>query len=172
MFRTNLGQRILRNHDVIIGFKTQRSAVRMAALHYKFPGLRWKKKLAFLLHHGDSLATSARLQIASDYAIQKDAARERLQRAGNNLQESGFPAGVWAENGYNLARFGLKAGSFQCENRRLLRIWRISITDLFDAQPWLVCRATGVSAACGIAHGTACGIRACRRGHANLRRNK
>src|ERR1044072_1968669 len=106
----------------------------MATLQDKFPGFRREEQLAFLLHHGDALAASARFELMGDETIEKDAAGKRLKSAGNNLEKSGFAAGVRSENRDDFTGLGLKAGGFESEDRRLLRIGRVGIADLFDAE--------------------------------------
>src|ERR1700675_3802259 len=77
--------------------------------------------------------------------IEKNAAGERLERAGDEFEKSGFAAGVGAENGDEFAGLGLKAHRFQSEERRLGGIRRVGIADLLDAQTDVGGGARGVS---------------------------
>jgi len=164
IFGADLGEGVLGDGDIFVRFEAQRFAVRMTTLQDEFPGLRREEQLAFLLDHGDALAASARLELMGDETVEKNAAGKRLDCAGNNLKKSGFAAGVGAENSNDFARFGLEAGGFECEDRRLLGIRRISVADLFDAE------ACVIGIACWLTGGAIAGFYG--GGHANLRRSK
>src|SRR5689334_21765932 len=58
--RAHLGESIFGDDDVVLGFKTQRAAVRMAALKDEFPGASGEEQTALLLDDGDALRASAR----------------------------------------------------------------------------------------------------------------
>ena len=136
----------------------------MAALQNELPGFRGEKKLAFLLNHGDALAAAAWFELVGDEAVKEDAAGKRLERTGNNLQQCGFAAGVRAEHGDDFAGFGLEAGGFQREYRRLLGVGRVGVADLLDAEAWFARNTRRLASATG------CRFHA--DGHANLRRNR
>src|SRR5262249_40874925 len=133
----------------------------MAALQNKLPCARWKDQRTFLLHHGDTLRASARRERMRGKAIEHDAAGKRLQRPGDELEQSGFAAGVRAEKRDHLTGASLEAGGFKSEERCLRRMGRVRITDLLDAKAHL-----GRPARVASRHS----IRP--RAHASLRRSK
>src|SRR5208337_2117156 len=69
-----------------------------------------------------------------DKTIEEDAAGKRLQRARNQLEQSGFSAGVRSEDGHEFAGPGVEAEGFESEKRRLRGVGRIGVADLLDAE--------------------------------------
>ena len=104
----------------------------------EFPGFGRKEELAFLLNHGDALAASAGFELVGHEAVEQDAAGKRRERTGNNLQKRGFATGVGAENGNDFAGFGLETGGFESKDGSLLRIGRVGVADLLDAEARVV----------------------------------
>ena len=56
------------------------------------------------------------------------------QRAGNQFEQSGFAAGVGAEDGDDFAGLGLEAEGFEREERGLRGIGGVGVADLLDAE--------------------------------------
>jgi len=98
-----------------------------------------------------------------DEAIQEDAARQRLQRARNQLEQSGFPAGVGSEDGHEFAGLGVEAQGFEGEERGLGGVRRVGVADLLDAEAHVRRGARLFRGRQGIAKGAA---------HASLLRSK
>jgi hypothetical protein len=80
-----------------------------------------------------------------DKAVEQDAAGKRLERAGDELEERGFAAGVGAENGHDFAGTGLEAVGFESEERGLGGIGGVGVADLFDAEADVVGSAGDVA---------------------------
>src|SRR5580704_15440667 len=99
MFGADLGEGVFGDDDVIVGFEAQGAAVGVAALQDKLPSARGEEQRAFLLNHGDALGANSWSERVRGETVEKDAARERLQGASDELQESGFAAGVGAQDG-------------------------------------------------------------------------
>ena len=135
MRRSHLRERILRDRHVVRALKLQRSAVRVPPLEHKFPRTRRKQQRTLLLHHRNTLRTNPRRQRMRRLAVQQNTARKRRLRACDQFQQRRFPARVRPENRHDFAGPRLKAARLQREQRRLRRIWRIRVADLFDAQP-------------------------------------
>src|SRR5208283_786023 len=72
-----------------------------------------------------------------DETVEEDAAGKRLQRARNQLEQSGFPAGVRSEDGHDFAGLGVEAEGFKGEERRLGGVGRVGVTDLLDAEAYV-----------------------------------
>ena len=125
MFGADLREGVAGDGDVFFGFEAQRAAVGMPALQNKFPGARGKEQRTFLLDHGDALARGC---AAVSECVTKPLSRTRPESgckgAGDEFQQSGFAAGVWAEDGDDFAGARLKTGGFEREERRLRRIRR------------------------------------------------
>src|SRR5690242_13805450 len=138
---TDLLESVFRDEHVIRGFETQRAAVRVAALKNKFPDVRGKKQTALLLYHGDALGARPRAEGMNDEPVEKNAPGERLEDAGNQLEESRLAAGVGAENGHDFAGARLKAGGFQSEERSLRGIRGIGVADLLDGEAHFAAQA-------------------------------
>ncbi len=77
--------------------------------------------------------------------VQKNAAGERFERAGNQFEERGFAAGVGAENGDEFTGLGLKAEGFKGEERGLRWIGSVGVADLLDAEAHIGVRARGIA---------------------------
>ena len=116
----------------------------MAALQYKFPGLRREEQAAFLLDHGDALRADSRRERVGDETVEQDASGERFESAGDEFQQSRFAAGIGAEHGDDFAGTRLKAAGFQREERSLRGIRGIGVADLLDAQANFAGSARGV----------------------------
>src|SRR6266481_1440074 len=134
MIGPDLRESIAGDDQIVFGFEAQRAAVGVPPLQDKFPRSGGKQKATFLLHHGDALSTHARCERVRDESIQKNAAGERLESAGDQFQESGFTAGVWTQNGNDFSGPRLEAGCFQREQRRLRGIGGVRVANLLDAQ--------------------------------------
>src|SRR5258708_7354991 len=113
----------------------------MAALEDEFPDARGEEQKAFLLNNGDALRAGSRRERVSDESIEKNPAGKGREGAGDQFQEGGFAAGVGAEDGYEFAGLGLKAGGLQREEGGLRGIRGIGIADLLDAQAGIDARA-------------------------------
>src|ERR1700722_7971677 len=164
MFRSDLREGVASDEDVFLGFEAQGAAVRMSPLENKFPGARGEEQGAFLLDHGDTLAAGSVGKRVRNEAVEQDAAGERLESSRDQVQESGFAAGVGPHNGDNFAGPRLEARCFQCEQRCLCRIGGGGGADLFDAQANI-----GVEIAGGTRRARG-GSRAGVAAHASLRR--
>src|SRR5262245_43320912 len=121
----------------------------MATLEDELPRFRGKQELTFLLDHGNALAAGSRLELVRNETVEENASGQRLEGAGNNLEQRGFAAGVWAQHCDHFACLGLKAGGFQREYGRLLWIGRVGVANLFDAEARFVRTARQVTRAAG-----------------------
>src|SRR5258708_19342067 len=106
----------------------------MAALQDEFPGARGEEQSALLLDHGDALRAGARRKRVSDESVEQNPSGKGRKRAGDQLQQGGFAAGVWPKDGDDFAGFGLKTCRFQREERGLRRICGMGVTDLLNAE--------------------------------------
>ncbi len=88
----------------------------MAALQNVVAGADREDERALLLHEGDALGASARVQMAGLEAVQFDPARERSDGAGNQAQQRGFSAGVGAEDGHEFALARLERGGLSVKS--------------------------------------------------------
>ena len=141
---TDLGECIFRDYDIVFRFEAQGAPMGMTALQDEFPCTRGEKQGALLLDDGDALGASARRKRVSDESVEQNPSGQGRERAGDQLQQSGFAAGVWSEDGDDFAGLGLKACRFQREKRSLREIRGIGVTDLLDAQAYFVGRAAGL----------------------------
>src|SRR5215469_13349087 len=139
--------------------------MRVPALKDKFPDTRGKEQAALLLDHGDALRASARAEGMDNRSVEKNAPGERGKGAGNQLEKSGFAAGVGAENRNDFAGPRLEARGLEGKKRSVRRIAGISIADLLDGQ-------TNFGAQTGRFGGPARGGRTAAGAHANLRRRR
>jgi hypothetical protein len=69
-----------------------------------------------------------------DETIQQNTAGKRREGAGDQLEESGFAAGVGTEDSDDFAGTGLETIGFEREERRLRWVGGVSVADLFDAE--------------------------------------
>jgi len=131
---THLREGVVGDGHVFFRDEAQTVAVSMTALQNKFPNARREQQTAFLLDEGDTLSANLRRKIVGGKSVEKDATRERLQRAGDQLQERGLAAGIGAKNRDEFPWLCLKAKGFQREERRLRRARGVDVACLFDAQ--------------------------------------
>src|SRR5215469_8984527 len=108
--------------------------MRVPALKDKLPNARGKEQAALLLDHGDALRAGARAERVDDKSVEKNAAGERGENAGNQLEKGRFAAGVGAEYCNNLAGSGLEAGGLEGKKGSLRRMGGVSIADLLDGK--------------------------------------
>src|SRR6266516_1838244 len=100
-----------------------------------------------------------------DKAVEKDTAGKGLENSGNQLKQGGLAAGVGAKDGDDFGRPGLKARSFQGEERGLRRICGVGVADLLDGKANFRAQASGFRRSARRS-GTAAGA------HAGLRRKR
>src|SRR5580698_11600743 len=131
----DLRQRVPRDRHVIRALELQRPAVGVPPLQHKFPSVRRKQQRTLLLHHRDPLRAHARRQRMRRLAVQQYATRKRRLRPRDQFQQRRFSARVRPEDRHNLAGLRLKAARLQRENWCLVRIRRIRVANLLDAQP-------------------------------------
>src|SRR6266566_3597848 len=141
---TDLSQGVFRDQDIVFRFEPQRAPMGMAALQDEFPGARGEEQSALLLDYGDALRAGARRKRLSDESVEQNPSGQGRESAGDQMQQRGFTAGVWSENGDDFAGPGLKTCRFQSEKGGLRGICRIGVTDLFDAQAYFVGQAAGL----------------------------
>src|SRR5580700_6423705 len=115
MFCADLCKSIARDEEIFFSLEPQSAAVGMSPLQNKLPGARGEKQRAFLLDHGDTLSAGSVRKRMSYEAIQKHAAGKRLENARDQLQQSGFAAGVWSHNRNDFAGTRLKACGLERE---------------------------------------------------------
>ena len=118
MLGADLRQRVAGDGEILVALKPERAAVRVASLQHVVAGAHRKHQRAFLLHEGDALRASARVEPAGLEAVQLDAAGQRRDGAGHQAQQRGFAAGIGSEDGHEFALARLKRGGFEREERR------------------------------------------------------
>src|SRR5580704_10311603 len=82
VLRADLCKGVACDEKVFLGFKPQRAAVRVPSLENKFPGVGGEEQRAFLLDHGNALASDPVRKGVGDKAIEEHAPGERFEGAG------------------------------------------------------------------------------------------
>ena len=130
----HLGESILCDGDVVFRFETEASSVGMPALQNELPHTRRKQQATLLLNQSDALGANLRRKSMRGESVQENMTGERFESAGNELEKSGFAAGIRAKNRHDFSRLGLKAEGFQRKERGLRRIGSVDVAGLFDAE--------------------------------------
>ncbi len=149
MLPAHLRQGIARDFDVLAIGKSQRAAVRKAALQNKIPGKRWVDDRAFLMHHGDALRARSYVEPAGFFAVKFHAPGKRRDGSRDQPKQRRFPARVGAQDGHDFAFAGLKAGGAQRKRGNGLRGDLIRIACLLNIEAHILIAAGALLAPCG-----------------------
>ena len=103
--------------------------------------------------------------------VQLDASGKRRDGAGDQPQQCGLAAGVWSQDGDQLALVGLEGGGFEREQRSRVGARGVGVAGLLDVHAHVRVRA-GAHGGIRRRSGSGGGEGGVRHAHASLRRSR